>query len=522
VTDAARLSAAVAAGNANRIFVRPIDEVQAHALPGTDGGRNLFWSPDGEWVGFVAAGALMKSSVVGGSPIKVADLEGGSQGATWSTDGEIIFGVGAGSGLYRVSADGGVPEPLTFPDSAAGEVGHRAPHYVPEADAVLYTVWPRSGVVSDARIAQVDLASGASRTVGVGLAPSYARGYVVYALGGGALMAQPYDPARGETLGPPIRLADGAMVRPDGTVEYGVSRTGTLAMYDWGLTRETTLQLVRGGVVLRSIEFPVAGTDHVDSPRFSPDGRRVLLAANLASHHQLFVLDLDAGTTQRFTFDGESQYKAWTTRGDSVVYTLTGTGVVIRAADGSGDPQVVVPVRSGDAEAVSVHGPWVAFGIGGDDRSDVLVAHRDSSGPPRAYAATGFAEGQPAISPDGRWLAYVSNETGRQEVYVGAFPTPAGRVVVSDNGGAEPAWSADGRTLYYRDYASSTFVAVHVETGETFAVRSRETAFRIEAATSITDREYDVRGTDGTFVIVSGEGSFDVGILVVTEALERP
>jgi len=240
------------------------------------------------------------------------------------------------------------------------------------------------------------------------------------------------------------------------------------------------------------------------------------------NNHQAFVLDLESETTRRLTFEDPTDSHDWTDRGDSVVYGVTGTGLFIRAADGSGEARLVVPVPTGSIIEVSVRGGWVAFGFGDRTTMDVMIANRDSGGPPTPYAATPFREHSPAISPDGRWLAYLSDESGRQEVYVSAFPVPAGRVIVSIGGGAEPAWSDDGRTLYYRTRDDDGFVAAEVAPDEeSFAIRARSAVMHYPAEIESNSVEYDVRGSDGAFIVVGvgRDATRGNGILVVTNAV---
>jgi serine/threonine-protein kinase len=518
--DGRRIVYEGSAGSMNQLYLRQIDELEARPLPGTEGARSIFFSPDGEWVGFVSQApyALMKIPVAGGAPVTIVELDEAGQGATWTDEDDIIYSTRASRGLYRVSASGGVPQRLTVPDSTAAEADHRFPHFVSEAGGVLYTAWPFSGNIADAQVAMLDLGSGATHTVHQGFAPYYtASGHLVNTQDGGIVVAQAFDAAKGETTGPPIRIAEGAMIRADGTTEYGISRTGTLVVTDWRGGEAATLQMVNRSGSVESTRFPIAGVGHLDNPRFSPDGRRLAVAAAMAENHQIYVLDLDGGTAQRITFDGDTQFLDWTDRGDTIVYSHAGRGVAMRAADGSGEEHVALPLSDGTPNHISVQGPWIAVGHA---NGDILVTHRDSAGTHSVYAGTTFGERAPAISPDGRWLAYESNETGRFEIYVGAFPTSAGRTIVSIEGGTEPVWSPDGMTLYYRN-PDDDFVAVSVRSGDTFAAASREPVFSMPADRDAGSAAYDVHPSGESFILVGGRETTGTEIVVITNAVVR-
>jgi serine/threonine-protein kinase len=448
-------------GGVLSVYVRDRDGFEPRAVYG-DGAKAPFFSPDGERMGLVGG---VTSTVATRTMLVTGSIEGHSwspvtpfpgvdpTGIAWASDGTIVLADLVTTGLMRVPAEGGAPQVFTTPDTAAGEERHVAPHFVPEVNGILFTIWMRSGGPAEARIGLASLADGRVRVIGRGLRPQYTRaGYLVSATPDGAILAQRMDLTTGKADGAPLRIAEGVSVRGQWTADYAVSREGTL-VYDVGHA-EATVDLVGLDGTARHVPLDVEGVRHWDNPRFSPDGRYVVVAGQVEGIHQAFVLDLERGTGLRHTFEGNTEFADWTPDGRRLVFVKANTKLAEQAADRSGSERIVWEGDGGTIGRVSVRGDWIALGHTpkgrGETGSDIVVLRRDSAAP-RPYLATRFEEVAPIISPDGRWLAYVSNETGRPEVYVGAFPdAAAGRRLVSTRGGAEPQWSGNGRTLYYR------------------------------------------------------------------------
>jgi len=504
------------------IFVRRIDELAGHVLAGTEGARNLFFSPDGTWVGFVADGRLMKVPVAGGTPVTILETGTLVLGAAWTGDNQIVFGRLDSAGLFTVGADGGVARRLATPDTAAGQFAHAWPHYVPESDAVLFAVFPRAANPATARVALLRRRDGRVRIVSAGSSPQYAAGHLLTLRDAGVLLAQRFDPASGDTSGPLERLADGIVTRAGALGEFAVSRTGTL-VYPQG-SSSSGMALMREDGAASRLEVHLAQVSHFDSPRFSPDGRFILFAGyhDQESRHVGYLLDPARGSTLRMTFGGDTEYLDWTPDGRRIVYRK-GDSLAARRADRGGEEEILL-APAADRPAigrVSVGGGWVAFHVRRNGQSDIW-AMRLGSDSTRAYLATPFYEGAATLTPDGRYVAYVSDETGRGEVYVSTFPEPGARTTVSVDGGGEPQWSRDGRTLYYLD-AAGELVAARLRLAPSGAtVESRRTVLRGSFERSGAGAEFDVHPRSGAFVVFDAGGGAGGRLVVTLNAVREP
>jgi serine/threonine-protein kinase len=482
-----------------------------------------FFSPSGDSVGF-ADRSFYRAGVEVGASLARAAADGGAHsrvtplpttdltGATWLPDGTIVFGqIGGARGLRRVRADGsGTVEELTTPDSAAGELRHVAPHYVPEVNGILFVTWMRSDDPAQASIALLTLADGKVKRLGRGLAPQYtSSGHLVSVTPDGVLFAERVDLRTGRRSGKAHRIAEGVSVRGSWTADVAVSRDGTL-VFDQGRS-EAALELVGMDGTARQLPIEAEGVAHWDSPRFSPDGRRVAASGSVGGIHSAFVLDLERHTAERITFEGQTEWMDWSGDGRSLVYVKSSVALAERAADRSGEERILWAGDDATIDRISVRGRWIAFtrteagatpGGGTSLASDIYALSRDSAAP-RVWLATRFEERSPSLSPDGRWLAYVSNETGRTEVYVGAFPdASAGRQVVSTQGASEPQWSSDGRTLIYRT-ATGDFVAHDVSPGASFSVGPARHLFGSASDRSDDGADWDVLPGGDRFLVTT-------------------
>ncbi len=505
------------------IWVRGLDQLAARPLTGTEGARALFFSPDGQWIGFVASNRLMKVPLAGGAPVTVLDVGALVLGAAWTLDNQIVFARLDSAGLFSVTSEGGVPRRLVTPDTAAGDFAYAWPHYVPEADAILFAVLPRSPTVTTSRVGFLRLGESQVRIVSAGANPRFGAGHLVTVREGGVLVGQRFDPASGDTSGPLVRLADGLVIRAGAMAEYALSGTGTL-VHPLGGGSSASISLVRNDGSASRLPMHLAQVGHFDSPRFSPDGRQILFAGfhDQEARHVGYVADIERGSVLRITFGGNTEFLDWTPDGRRIVYRK-GDTLAVRRSDRGGDE--VILLRPGPAVRpsgrVSVGGAWVAFGAGSATSSDIWAMPLDGSDSARPYIATPFNETGGALSPDARWIAYVSDETGRAEVYVGAFPDAGARTSVSTEGGREPQWARDGRTLYYRNEVGEV-IAARLRLGPGgLVVDSRQTVLRGAYEISPDGAEYDVDPRTGRLVVFGVEAGG--GRLVVTiGALRAP
>jgi hypothetical protein len=285
---------------------------------------------------------LVVGSAEGGNWSTVTALPSNDiTGAAWTSDGTIVLGeIEAWPGLMRVPAEGGTPKTLTTPDTAAGELRHVSPHFVPEANGILFTIWMRNNNPADARVGFVSLADGRVRVLGRGLGPQYTRsGELLTATPEGALIAQRMSLRTGKAAGAPVRIAEGVSVRGNFTADYAASRDGTV-VFEQGHT-EAAVEVVRPDGSGRQVPLALDAIGHWDTPRFSPDGRFVAAAGSLAGLHQAFVLDLERGTGLRLTFEGNTEFLDWGPGGRTLVTVKDNTKLAEQAVDRSGTERIL-------------------------------------------------------------------------------------------------------------------------------------------------------------------------------------
>jgi serine/threonine-protein kinase len=505
-----------------RLYARRLEELTARPLAATEGGEWPFFSPDGEWLGFYADGAIRKVRLSGGLSSTVTDLPAATafQGAAWGPDDVIYYAIsagGEGGTLHRVSAAGGTAAPVAVRDSATG--GLSTPRPLPGGRAVLVTVWQRES--GYAHLGALDLASGRIRPLGRGYAPRHVAGHLIYAGADGALYRQPFDVGRLAPTDAAEQIAGGVQFRDD-MPSFDASPAGTL-VHRVGIPAASASARMtltdRSGRELRAIaaRSPWA-------PRLSPDGRRLAFGAHAPRQDEsdVWVADLEAGTTQRLTTDArDGNDPHWSPDGQSLVYSGFGAGTV--------KDLIVLPVGGGTARRLtsrpgiewpsdwSPDGRTLLYTSASPGTPDIWLqpAH---GGPPRPYLATSAAEFGARVSPDGRWVAYVSSETGRREVYVQSYPTPGRKTVVSAGGGTNPVWRGDGRELYYwRDYQLMAAAVEPDRTDGPLVVRSRAPLFRAGYVEG-WHPNYDV-SSDGTRFVLVTAGTLTNRLAVTLHAL---
>jgi serine/threonine protein kinase/Tol biopolymer transport system component len=478
--DGNRIAFVSGRGVLPHLFLRTLDNPEAHLIPGTDGAVGPFFSPDGQWVGFFAQGKLMKVSVHGGALVAIC-ASGPSAGASWGADNTIIFSPSASSSLLRVSADGGTPETFTTLDASKGEISHRYPQFLPGGKAVLFSVFTGMGWDDQHIVLQV-LKTDERRTLVRGghtgrIVPA---GYLVY-YRAGSLLALPFDLARQEvTSTTPVTIVEG--IKESGAVagEYSFSDTGSLA-YIPASPRQFERRLVwvdRNG----KIEPLAAPPRNYEEPALSPDGRQIAVPIH-SNTIDLWIYDLERGSLTRLSSEGSSQSPVWTPDGKRIAYQATRGGfrnIFWRAADGTGaEEQLTVGKNLQTPVSWSPDGRDLAFEeINPATGNDIFILHladtaskdaisRDNPKPRRFVEAPIAAS--PVFSPDGRCLAYASDQSGTFEVYIQPFSGP-GRAwqVSTDGGGAPIRWTANGRELFYR--LGDKIMAVDIQTETAFTM----------------------------------------------------
>jgi serine/threonine-protein kinase len=452
-----------------------MDQLVETPIPDTEDGFDPFFSPDGQWVGFFTGypgtGKLKKISITGVAAVTLCECAPAPTGASWGSDDSIVFAPTGASGLSRIAASGGSPVAVTTLDAAKGEESHRFPEVLPGARAVLFTIGTGPG--EDAQIVGQVLATGERRVLVKGSASARlaADGRLVYARGG-TLYAAPFDSSRLLVSGTAVKLVEGVAEASDGAPEYSLSTTGDLAYvagpagFD-ARSRRTFVWVDRKG----SIEPIQAQPALYSTPSLSPDGQRIAFHIE-ATRNDVWAYDLARATTTRMTY-GRHHFPIWTPDGTRLTFASGGEGsmnLFWGPADGSGVEERLTTSKNQQLpESWSPDGRTLAF----DERDptsgfDIWTVSLDGDRKPRPFLKTPFNELRPRFSPDGRWLAYQSNEAGRTEVYVRPFPGPGGKTKVSTDGGGGPRWGPDGRELFYRN-PQGVFV-VPVLAGPSFAV----------------------------------------------------
>jgi serine/threonine-protein kinase len=484
-----------------RLVYRRLGELEGSPLPGTNEGMLPFFSPDGRSIGFLTLTSdLRVVSVDGGPPLSLTRV---SAAGAWGPDGFIYVTAQDTAGLARLPATGGDLELLVRPDTASSVSAHLWPDALPNGRGVVFTELRVPEQDSDISVWVAE--TGEVRPL---LRGTFARyiptGHLLHVRADGALLATPFDAERLEITGAPVPLMDGIATKAFGAAEFTVSANGTLLAGRGG--GDLGLALVsRAG----SERVHVVGQGGLFYPRLSPGGERVAYEVPSTTGSDIWVYDLSDSTSTRLTFDGQNGYVEWTPDGSQVSFARSPEGpdrdLWVARADGSGSPALAVDRESFVAEGVwSPDGEWLVVREGdrsrGQDANVVAIPLR-GGGDTLVLLDGSFNERSATISPDGRWMAYVSDESGIDEVYVRPFPTGSGRWQVSAGGGGEPRWAHSGRELFYR--TAGALVSVQVRTSPTFAVGARTRLFPTVAyQVNPNHASYDVFPDDDGFVFV--------------------
>jgi serine/threonine-protein kinase len=500
------------------LFVREVHALEARLLSGTEGARDPFFSPDGQWVGFFADSKLKRIALAGGPPIVVAEAAQG-RGAAWIPGDLIVYSPNSNTGLYEVPASGGVPQPASTLNADIGEVSHRWPHRLPGGRALLITIW--SGSTDSAALAVLSLETheiahlvrGAAQGM---YAPS---GHVVYVNGDGVMLAAPVDLSSGTLTGAPVPVLDSVMVNvATAAAEFSLSADGSLA-YLTGAS-EGALVLVNREGAERILSPRTERLRWPDTPRFSPDGRYVAYTASERPDPDVWVYDVQQSSVRRLSFDGNNVYPEWSPDGQWLGFSSAREGSLRRGlyrkrADGSGAAELLVSAQHQQWELTwSPDGRWLVYRETHPETArDIWKLDLERGDEPTPVLQTPSDEQAAVVSPNGRWLAYTSEESGRDEVYVQAFPAGTGHWQVSTDGGSEPRWSADGRELFYRE--GRRLLAVRIQTGEPFTASPPVALFDGLYYENRNHPAYDVHPNGREFVMIKAvEGSANLVIVL--------
>jgi serine/threonine-protein kinase len=504
-----RLIAYVAGfGGSTRLYLRALTQLESRLLTGTEWAVSPFFSPDGNWVGFFANTRLKKVSITGGAPVTVCGGARTPRGGTWSAGGDIVLTPDINTPLYRVRSEGGTPEPLTELGDSAGERSHRWPSAIPDSDWVLFLVQHHGNNYDDGNIEAVNLATGERRLVYRGGAfPVYSpSGHLLFARGG-QLFAAPFDAERIEVTGEPHPFVEellsftGDQEIHDGSAQIAIGETGLLA-YRLGqptYTRSVMVLVDRQGNVTPVL--PDLGDSA--SPRFSPDGSRVTLIQSARPGNDLLVFDRETSQVSRLsTGTAARQSPVWTPDGERIAFSQATEGESLNIywmrADGTGTEELLLASEQPQWPCDwSPDGRTLIFqqndlGTTGWDLW-ILRLPEEPDGQPtvQEFLRTPHNEGGGVFSPDGRWVAFWSDVTAENLIYVVRTDDPERRWLVSDLPGANPCWPRRGREIFFT--SGNRVISTTVNT--------RGNMFRIEQTRELFA---------GTFQVYSGVSGYDV------------
>jgi serine/threonine-protein kinase len=521
-SDGQRIIYAALKDGGRTLVSRALDELESHPIAGTEGAATPAISPDGRWVAFRVAGTVRKVPIGGGPSTVLTNLTfADRRGLAWLSNDELVVPAptnGGATSLWRLSAAGGPLRPFAKIDSSANEASQAMPVPIPDLGLVLYSSFPSGLSVTNGRIAVARIADGRTTILDVAgsNAIGIAFGHLLYAREDGAIMAVPFDPKAIRVTGDPIPLLQGVRRAGDRTA---LSASGTLVYMSGGGIG----QIVR--VDERGIATPlITDKGSYAHPRFSPDGRRLAVDVVSAGGVDIWTYDVASGTSTRLTSARDNDRPEWTPDGKRVLYLSSQDAATYsvwwQPADGSTAAEELYRGTRTVREAMLLNdGRTLVVRLDTpDNQRDINVVSLTKPAQSVPLVTTAADELMPRVSPDGKWLAYQSNESGQYEIYVRPFPGGGSRTTVSNAGGTEPIWSRDGCRLFYRN--GSQLVAAGCATSPSFAVTSRQILFSGNFDLHAFHPNYDV-APDGRHFAMISSGNAEPQVVVVANWLEE-
>jgi len=464
------------------LSLRLLENSKSTALSGTEGAAAPFFSPDGRWIAFFSEQKLKKISVEGGAAVTLCDAVTNVRGGFWGEDGNILFS-NQRTPLLRVSSSGGTPHPATELDKQKGEVTNRFAQLLPGGEAFLFTASRDNNAWEDATIEVQTIKTGQRKTL---LERGYfgryvPGGYLIY-VHGGTLFAARMDLKRLELTGPASPVLDDVSGHSNnGFPQLDFTPSGTF-VYVRGAAAPS-LGLFWLDATGNPQPLPAPSGDY-RSVRASPDGTRIAIRINEGSAQNLSVYEWTQNRMTRLTFlkGSVDNFPTWTPDSKHIVFKisspveeLSGSGIYWMRTDGAGEPQRLLESQNTETYSFSPDGKRLAYSLAGPDFGiwtlplDLADPEHPKAGRPELFLRSKFSLRMPAFSPDGRWIAYSTSESGRYESFVRPFPGPGGKWQISTAGGSNPFWSRNGKELFYVTFDGRIWVASYAVKGDSFA-----------------------------------------------------
>jgi Tol biopolymer transport system component len=496
------LVAAADSSGTSHLYVRPLNVASTRMLPGTDGAVIPFWSPDSKQIAFFADGNLKRMGI-NDDGAQVICAAPAPRGGDWGPDNVIVFAPAASGPLMQVAASGGTPAPATTLDKAAGETAHRFPQFLPDGKHFLYVALPGTDNKSPTRVATLGGASESPVVVATGRATYAAPGYLLFNQNG-SIMAQRFDAAVRTLQGSPavIRGLKDASGQYSGSPALEASSSGTLIQREVQQNDTRLVMVDRTGRSLRQIAVPVGVYRQM---RFSPDASRLALTySKNGDPDRVWLVDIARGITTRFAFEGAFDVAPiWTPDGKRVIWgsdRTDGRNLYWKNADGSGKEELLcdAPGLFNDPNSTAT-GVLVFRCLSGETSEDLWTVSLSGDKTGKPLIASRFNENDGELSPDGRWMAYRSDESGRMEIYVTSFPSLDQRVQVSSDGSSPGTtttltmirWRKDLHELYYIGSDQRSVMAVPIDAGEQFHAGTPKALFKLPRETVDADTTPD-------------------------------
>ena len=473
-------------GSHRQLWLRPIDSLQAQVLPGTEDATYMFWSPDSSYLGFFVPGKLKKIALSGGPPQTLCDAADG-RGGSWNSSGVIVFTPGPGAAIARVSAAGGTPAfvtQLSTPDEL-----HRYPSFLPDSNHFLFLRNNAGPQINGIYVGSLDgsapvrILPDESNALYVPSATMSQPGNLLFRREG-TLMAQPFDPSAARVTGEAFPVAEHVGISGNTNFgEFSASQNGVLAHSEGGLNAGQLRELVwmdRSGKRLGGAGPPGL----IITFALSPDERRVAFARGTPAGDKtdLWLLDLVRGVPTRFTFrSGTSADGTWSPDGARIVFQADNTSLYLKPANGAGNEEMLTRAGiNGRPTDWSQDGKFVAYmQFAGTQGNDLWLLPMQGDRKPFPYLQTPFNEAGAQFSPDGKWMAYASNESGSPQVYVQPIPATGAKWQISAAGGDQPRWRREGKELFYIS-SDQKLTTVAVKTAATFEAGPPQPLFEIQ------------------------------------------